>query len=297
MLAKFRRATLAVVPAVLIAGALSALAITSDARAATPASHADFASQTQAKAEQSQQCKSTSSSRPMCSFGTELALPLSMSITAQASQSSGQTATISYTVSCSVGGGKADSSSASHSGSVPYRLQLKLPASENGDCTINANVTLSRSGSLSAVLAYTLGQQVQLQQPTVNPKQGAPLFYFMCMRDASQGHTVGAHAVIGNCSYLYMSSWTYNGKTLMHGGLCLTDPHHGWVGTKLLLAKCTGATNQRWSFNGGGQVNGQFVLKSPHLCLDDPKYSKKANTPLTVYSCKNSPDELWSLSA
>jgi hypothetical protein len=271
--------------------------MTSNARAEIPAGRADLSSHAEARGSQTQQCRSTSSARPSCSFGTELQLPLTVSINADASPSVGQTATVSYQVACSVNGGKAANSSGTRSGRVPFHLQLKLPSSEDGDCTVNANVSLAGSGGLTGVLTYLVGQQVQLQQPTVDPKQGAPLFYFMCMHDASQGHTIGAHALIGNCSPRYVSAWVYNGKTLAHGGLCLTDPHGGWVGTKLVLSKCTGKGNQVWTFQGGGAANGPFVLKSPHLCLDDPKYSKAANTPLTVYSCKNTPDELWSLSA
>jgi hypothetical protein len=293
----FRRAAFVVAPAVLIAGALGALYGTADARTGTPAVHAGARGQTEARGQQSQQCRSTSAVQPSCSFATEIQLPLAVSISAQASPSEGQDATVAWTVSCSVNGGKASNSSGTHTGAVPYRISLKLPSSENGDCTVNANLTMNRTGNLTGVLAYTVGQQVELQQPTSDPKQGAPLFYFMCMRDASQGHTTGAHAIISNCSYVYMSAWTYNGKSLVHGGLCLTDPHGGWVGTKLALEKCTGAANQTWTYNGGGQAYGPFTLKSPHLCLDDPKYTKVVNTPLTVYSCRNTPDEYWSLSS
>lgn len=282
MLARFRRAALAVAPAVLIAGALSASAGTADAGTAI------------AHGQQTQQCQSLSSSQPSCGFATEIDLPLAVTISAQASPASGQNATVTWTVSCSVSGGAAASSSGTHTGATPFRTSLHLPKSESGDCTVNATTRLSGSGaSLTAVLAYTLGVQMQVSVPTGDRLEGAPLATFMCMVDSRQGHNPGADAVLGNCSYVYVSAWTYNGKTLVHGGLCLTDPRGGRIRTKLVLDRCTGAADQTWTYH----ENGPFVLKSPHLCLDDPKYTKVRNTPMIVFNCNGTPEQQWNLSS
>jgi hypothetical protein len=300
VLARFRRAALAVAPVVLIAGGLSVFTATADARTPNPASaartasHADTRSvhaQADARGQQTQQCSSTSSPAS-CGFATEIYLPLAISVTAQASPSSGQSSTVTWTVSCSVNGGSAASSTGSRSGTVPFQVALTLPKSENGDCTVNATTTLHGSGSLTAVLAYTLGAQMMVSLPTSDPTVSGPLAFYMCMVDSKQGHNVGAEVVLQACSYLYVSAWTYNGTTLSHGGLCLTDPHGGRMRTKLVLDKCEGAADQTWTYH----VGGPFVLKSPHLCLDDPKYTKVKNTPLIVYTCNGGPDELWSLS-
>ena len=293
MFARFRRAALVVAPVVLIAGAVYALTGTADARTGTPA---DAHSQADARGQQTQQCMSNSSAQASCGFATEMQLPLAVSVTA-ASTESGQNATVSWTVSCSVNGGSAASSSGSRSGATPFHAQLSLPKSESGDCTVNATSRLNGEGALTATLAYTLGAQVQISVPTGDTKAGAPLAFFMCMRDAKQGRTVGAHAILGSCSSIYVSAWTYNGKTLVHGGLCLTDPHRGWVGTNLLLEKCSGTTNQTWTYQEGNSSAGRFVLKYPRLCLDDPKYTKVVNSPIRVYACNGGPDELWALSA
>jgi hypothetical protein len=300
VLARYRRAALAAAPVVLIAGAVSVFAATADARTPSPASDTHAASQAdvrtvhaQAEAhdQQTQQCSSTSSPAS-CGFATEIDLPLAISVTAQASPSSGQSATVTWTVSCSVNGGTASSSTGSRSGTVPFQVALSMPRSENGDCTVNATTTLHGGGSLTAVLAYTLGAQMMVSVPTTDPTVSGPLAFFMCMTDSKQGHNVGAEVVLQSCSYLYVGAWTYNGKTLSHGGLCLTDPHGGKIRTKLVMEKCTGAADQTWTYHEGGP----FVLKSPHLCLDDPKYTKVKNTPLTVYSCNGGPDEEWNLS-
>jgi hypothetical protein len=299
VLARFRRVALAVTPAVLVVGALGVVAGTADARTASPAaSHApaDVSGHAEARDQDSQQCQS-SSSPATCSFATGFQLPYAVSITAQTSPETGQNATINWTLSCSVNGGATATSSSIDTGKTPFKDQLKLPKSESGDCTVNASTTVAGGGSLTAVLAYTFGVQVTISVPTGDTKAGAPLAFFMCMRDAKESHATGAGAVLGTCAYQYVSAWTYNGKTLVHGGLCLTDPHGGWVRTKLLLEKCTGASDQTWALKAGPQTTGSFVLKSPHLCLDDPKYTKVINTPLTVYSCNGGPDEQWALSA
>jgi hypothetical protein len=280
----FRRAALAAASAVLIAGTVvSVLTGTADAR---PASQASAHTQTQ-------QCQSQSSAQASCSFATEIDLPLAVSISAQASPESGQDATVTWTVSCSVNGGTASNSSGSHTGATPFTTSLALPKSENGDCTVNATTTLSGNGNLTAVLTYALGVQMQVSVPTGDQLEGAPLATFMCMIDAKQGHNPGAQAVLGNCSYVYVSAWTYNGKTLVHGGLCLTDPRGGWIRTKVVLSKCTGAADQTWTYHDSGP----FTLKSPHLCLDDPKYTKVRNTPMIVFSCNGTPEQQWTLSA
>jgi hypothetical protein len=288
VLARNRWVALVVGAAALVAVALSVL---------TGAAHAGPASQSTARSQQTQQCQSTTTNQASCSFATEIQLPLSVSVSAQASPASGQDATVAWTVSCSVSGGSAASSSGTHTAATPFQTAITLPKSESGDCTVNATTTLNGSGSLTAVLSYSLGTQVQLQVPTAHPTGDEPLFYFMCMRDSKQSHAAGAQAVLGNCSSVYTGAWTYNGSTLVHGGLCLTDPRGGWIRTKLVLDKCTGAADQTWTYHPGQGQGGPFSLKAPRLCLDDPKYTKVINTPLTVYSCNGGPDEDWGLSA
>ncbi|HEY1623732.1 MAG TPA: RICIN domain-containing protein [Streptosporangiaceae bacterium] len=276
-------------PAALIAGTVYALSGTADARTS---------SGTIARSTESQQCGSHAASQPSCNFAVDIQLPLSVSVAAKGSPETGQNATVSWTVSCSVNGGSISTRTGSHTGKTPYSVRLTMPSSESGDCSVNTTTTLQGIGSLAAVLTYSVAEKVMVTVPTGDMNEGAPLAFFMCLRDAKQSHAPGARAVLGSCNSVYMGAWTYNGKTLVHGGLCLTDPHGGGNRTKLLLEKCAGAADQTWTHRvGAGQSDGPFVLKSPHLCLDDPKYTKVINTPLTVYSCNGGPDEAWTLSS
>lgn|GEM_PF-6100542 len=287
MLPIFRRAAFFVVPAALIAGTVAAFSGTAQARPASP----DVA-----LSQQTQECQSTNSGQPSCNISATIQLPMWASVTAQATQGGGN-ATVTWSVSCTVNGGSPASSSGSRSGATPFHYQLTLPKSESGNCSVSATTSLSGGSGLTAVLTYAVGEQVMVTVPTDNHNAGAPLAFYLCMRDAKQSHAPGAKAILGSCSSIYTSAWTYNGKTLVHGGLCLTDPHGGWVGTRLLLEKCTGAADQTWAHPGGGLMGAPFVLKSPHLCLDDPKYTKVLNTQLSVYSCNGGPDEQWTLSS
>jgi hypothetical protein len=288
VLARYRRAAIAVVPALLIAGAISALSGTADARTADSSL---------ARGQQTQQCQSSSSAHASCSFATELQLPLAIAVTAQANPASGQEATVSWTVSCSVNGGSTSSSTGTRTGATPFHVQLTLPNSESGDCTVNATTALAGSGKVTGILTYTLGEQVMIAINVTPTTLSGALFKWMCLTDAKQGRVHGAAAVLGNCSSIYVGAWTYNGKTLAHGGLCLTDPHGGWVGTKLVLEPCTGAADQTWKYTGAGQGSGPFVLKSPHLCLQDPKDTQHVGTPLSILSCNGGSNEAWTLSS
>jgi hypothetical protein len=288
VLARYRRAAIAVVPALLVAGAISALTGTADARTADSSL---------ARGQQTQQCQSSSSARPSCGFATELQLPLAIAVTAEASPENGQNATVSWTVSCSVNGGSPTSSSGTKTGPSPFRAQLTLPKSEDGDCTVNATATLDGSGELTGILTYTLGEQVMIAVNITPTVASGSLFKWLCLTDAKQGRVHGAKAVLANCTSIYVDAWTYNGKTLVHGGLCLTDPHNGWVGTALVLEPCAGSANQTWTYTGAGQGSGPFVLKSPRLCLDDPKDTQHLGTPLSIYSCNGAPNEAWTLSS
>jgi hypothetical protein len=246
--------------------------------------------------QQSQQCQSSSAAQPSCRFDSEIELPLTVAISAQANPENGQDATVSWSIDCTVNGASPANSTGSYTAATPLNTALTLPKSESGDCTVNASVAASGFGQVSATLTYTPGVQVMVLVPTHNTLPGAPLATFMCMTDAKQGHATGAAVVLGGCSYVYVGAWTYNGKYLEHGGLCLTDPRNGWIRTKLVLDRCTGAADQTWTYNTGGQSSGPLALKSNGLCLDDPKYSERVGTQMIVFSCNGTPEQAWTFS-
>jgi hypothetical protein len=288
VLGRFRRVAFIAAPAVLLAGAIGLVTGTAQAGSAS----------TSVARTQTQQCHTAQKSRPACSFDEQLQLPLSIEITASATPSEGQQATISWDISCSVNGNDSKTSSGNSVKTTPFHLTLGLPKSESGGCTVDANVTLSGSASLTANLVYSTGTQVAVWIPTGDTRPGAPLATLMCMDDASYSAAPGAEAVLESCDSIYASAWTYSGSHLTHHGLCLTDPGNGGGGTRLRLERCTGSADQKWTVIRGKKGNPSLRLaaRGGSLCLDDPKLSGRTGTPLAVYGCNGSNEQFWSFS-
>jgi hypothetical protein len=288
VLARFRRAAIIAAPAVLLAGAIGL--VTSTAQAGSTS--------TSVARTQTQQCSTAQKSRPACSFDEQIQLPLSMQVTAAASPAEGQQATVSWQISCSVNGNDSKTSSGNSVKTTPFHLTLALPKSENGGCTVDANISLSGTASLKANLVYSTGTQVAVWIPTGDTRPGAPLATLMCMDDASYGGAPGAEAVLESCSYIYASAWTYSGDHLIHHGLCLTDPGNGGSGTKMRLERCTRSADQKWLAIRGkkGNPSLQLAAHGGAYCLDDPKLSGRTGTALTVYGCNGSNEQFWSFS-
>lgn len=286
MLLRSRRSAVAVASVVLLAASLTSVLVSGSAQARP-------ASATAASRFQAQQCSSRPGGSASCSFAEDLTLPMSVSVTADASPE-GAGSSVSWTISCSVNGGKAANSSGTASGVTPFSTPLSLPKSSGGSCTLNAIVTLTGSGSLTATLNYSLAHQVNIWVPSGETAPGAPLAFLDCV--IASGNNIGSKAVLGNCDDYYDTAWVPSGNRLIHHGLCLTDPRNGGIRTQLALEKCTGASDQIWSFGKDSAGYPQVVVRGNRMCLDDPKYTERNGTPLIVYSCNGNDEQRWSLS-
>ena len=290
MLARYRLAAAAMAAAALVAGVIVSVSVSGTARAGMGDASPAAASAAVAGTTSTQQC----TGHPVCQFAEEIKMPLAIAITA-ASSGAGQHATVAWTVSCQGGGAGLKSSAGSTAGATPLHVKLALPKSEGADCTLNATITLTGSGSVTGALVYTQGVQVMTSVPTGDRRPGAPLATFKCLTDYRDSHKSGAKLIRGDCSYTNASTWTFDGKHLLHSGMCLTDPRNGGSRTKVVLSKCTksAAADQTWSYRSGGQL----VLRahSGHLCLDDPKPSLSTGTPIIVFSCNGGATQQWTI--
>lgn len=289
MLLRSRRSAVAAASVVLLAASLTTVLMTGSAQARPASARASAA----ASRFQAQQCSSRPGGSPSCSFAEDLQLPMSVSVTADAAPE-GANASVSWTISCSVNGSSAVSSSGSKSGVTPFSTPLGLPKASAGSCTLNATVTLTGSGSLTATLNYSLAHQVTIWVPSGDTAPGAPLAFLKCV--TASGNKAGSKAVLGDCAAYYDTAWVPSGNRLIHHGLCLTDPRDGGIRTQLVLERCTGASDQTWSFGKDRAGYPQVVVKGNRMCLDDPKYTERDGTPLIVYSCNGNQEQRWSLS-
>jgi hypothetical protein len=111
-----------------------------------------------------------------------------------------------------------------------------------------------------------------------------------CATDYLYHNTPGTPAVINPCNTLLREHWTLGPDyALISNGQCLTDPHWGRWGTRLVLEPCHGYSSQKWSH----QANGQYTVAWHHLCLTDPHWSTRTGTQLILQSCRDWTNQRW----
>jgi len=107
-----------------------------------------------------------------------------------------------------------------------------------------------------------------------------------CMDDKGNSSAERTKVIIWSCNDTDQAQgWTYSGDELKIHGVCLNAKGNGKSGSKLILWQCTGSGNEIFVHRS----NGEFAEKANGytVCLDDPAYSTKNGTQLTVYTCNN----------
>jgi hypothetical protein len=239
---------------------------------------------------------------------------------------------INYTVSCTdTANGNSDTAGAP-SEETPVTLDLTLPESADGTCTVDATITspsVSSSASpacptpsstvgpspqpsptaslcpddFTASLSYTAGtasasasaSASATSTATAASVDGFKGYKGMCVDDNGNSSSNRAKIQIWTCgSGDKAEAWTFSNDELTHNGKCANDQGDGGSGTKVILYSCSSAGNDKWS----ELSNGEFKLKahSGTLCLNDPRSSTKNGTQLIVYKCTDSANEKWSKS-
>ena len=207
---------------------------------------------------------------------------------------------------------------------TPVTLDLTLPASADGTCTVDSYVE-SETGSLANCPASTV---TPAPTPTPSPSPtptscpddfNATLSFTsaatatatatattstvelvkgysgMCLDDKGNSSSNGAKIIVWDCnSSDQAQSWNWTSNELRHNGKCINDTGDGGSGTHLILYTCGSAKNDKWT-----KSNGELKLQAHNgkLCLDDTGYSKKDGTQLIVYTCKGQSNEKWTVSS
>jgi hypothetical protein len=240
-----------------------------------------------------------------------------------------ESANVNYQVNCSDTTYGAEQTAGSSTLSTPISLDLQLPQSADGTCTVDAIVT-SETGSLAncptstaspaptptpspsptptscpddfdATLSFTSAATASATAtatststttaPAVNAVTG---YGSRCLDDNGNSGANRAKVQIWTCSSTDQAeSWKFSNDELTHNGKCLNDKADGGSGTKMILYSCNGASNDKWSHLS----NGEYKLKAHNgtLCLNDPRSSTKNGTQLIVYNCTDSANEKWSM--
>jgi hypothetical protein len=227
---------------------------------------------------------------------------------------------INYTVNCTDSTNGELQTAGAPTEETPVTLNLSLPASADGTCSVSATVSslsatsgcpASSSGpnpspspsptasvcpdDFSAALSYTAAASptasATSSAPAVHPVKG---FDGKCLDDKGNSSSNRAEVVIWSCSGSDQAeNWQYSSNEFKHNGKCLNDQGNGGIRSKVILWSCNGAANEKWS----ELANGELKLQSHggSLCLDDPRSSTKNGTQLMVYSCTDSANQKWKL--
>lgn len=103
-----------------------------------------------------------------------------------------------------------------------------------------------------------------------------------------------AKAVIWTChSTDAAQQWTCSGGELRHNGLCLNAKGNAANGSKVILWTCDGSPAEIWAHTRGNSI--ELEAHGWSLCLTDPENATRNGTQLVVSSCRNTPDQHWSM--
>jgi hypothetical protein len=114
----------------------------------------------------------------------------------------------------------------------------------------------------------------------------------MCMDDTAHSSAERTAVSIWRCNDTDPAqNFSYWGSELRTNGLCVNVKGNGKSGSKLILWQCNGAANEIFIRKGSEWVEKADNYK---LCIDDPAYSTRGGTQLMVYTCNNGSNQHWS---
>jgi Ricin-type beta-trefoil lectin domain len=207
---------------------------------------------------------------------------------------------VTWTVTCTDSTGTASQEGATDNATTPFGVPLvPLPATADGQCSVNASVTLPKPDPFPKVdfegtLSYGAGSPTTStggSGPPVHPIKG---YGGKCVDDKGNSSADRSKIIIWTCSGTDQAlSWKFSNGEFIHNGKCMNDQGNGGIHSHVILWSCNGAANEKWS----ELANGELMLKSHGgtLCLDDPRSSTTNGTQLILYTCKDSANQKWSL--
>jgi hypothetical protein len=230
---------------------------------------------------------------------------------------------INYRVQCTDTTNGTTQTASAPTGNTPVTLNLSLPVSADGTCSVTATIT-SPSATIStacpapsadgganpspspsattcpdnfnATLNYTSNASASPSPTTTSSSSVHPVKGYdgKCVDDNGNSSANRAKVQIWSCSGSDQAeNWSFSSNELKHNGKCLNDKADGGNRSKVILYSCNGASNEKWS----ELANGELKLQAHNgtLCLNDPGNSTKNGTQLIVYTCTGSANEKWSL--
>jgi hypothetical protein len=259
-----------------------------------------------------------STSAPSCSLDIpDVAAPVPGSIQLlMTNEDTNDTAgyTVSWTSQCNNSNGTSlgswhDTASNTLSGDVVEDSVDVTSPTGAYSCSVQANLTatLTASDTLYMVLNYveqspapTAASSSPSSSPSPSPSPSPAHagriadLAGKCADDSGNSRSKRAKAVIWTChSTDAAQQWTYSGGELRHNGLCLNAKGNAANGSMVILWTCDGSPAEIWAHTKGGSI--ELKAHAWSLCLTDPENATRNGTQLVVSSCRNKPDQNWSM--
>jgi hypothetical protein len=220
---------------------------------------------------------------------------------------------VNWQVSCTDGTNGTEATASAPTVPTPATVNLTLPITADGQCSVTANVTLSGTQTnpstfnptpYNAQLNYTpaasptatatatpTSTSTSTSGPPVHPIKG---FDGKCVDDNGNSSANRAKVQIWTCSGTDQAeNWTFSGNEFKHNGKCMNDQGNGGIRSHVILWTCNGASNEKWNELANGEL--QLQSHGGNLCLDDPRSSTTNGTQLIVYTCTDNANQKWSL--
>jgi Ricin-type beta-trefoil lectin domain len=217
---------------------------------------------------------------------------------------------ISYSITCTLNGTSqtTEGASTNYKSAPAYVFPVIQPADPTS-CTVTA--TASVPGTTSTVSAPSSPSPSASPTPavgsltlnvdydpnttatataTARPVTEVRGYDGFCMDDTNNSSAARNKIQLWRCNSGSAQSWTYSGSELRINGMCVNAKGNGKSGSKLILWQCTGAANEIFIHEGSEWVEKANNYK---LCIDDPAFSTRGGTQLMVYTCNNGANQHW----
>jgi Ricin-type beta-trefoil lectin domain len=241
-------------------------------------------------------CEANSANGFHCPLDATIPSPGSITITVTP-DSGTEALNVSWTVTCTDNSGSQSQEGATDNAASPLTVPLApLPPTADGQCTVNANVTLPHVTvgakiEFTGQVSYAPAGSTPPPSASVHPIKG---FDGKCVSDKANSSANRTKIIIWNCSSTDQAeNWTFSSNELSHNGKCLNDQGNGGIRSKVILWTCNGASNEKWNELANGEL--QLQGHGGTLCLDDPRSSTTNGTQLILYTCTDAANQKWSL--
>jgi hypothetical protein len=205
---------------------------------------------------------------------------------------------------CTSSTGQSVSESGTGGGTAPLIVPVTVGVSNPTSCEVTAYVHIDTNSNTQGGVMF-LDTEAASSTPTPTPTATSSVpsggvtglikgYDGKCVDDSGNSSSIRAKVVLWSCSSKDKAEqWRYAAGELIHNGLCLDDKGNAGSGGYIILYTCAESSGEQWNH----VLNNTFQVKAHSFtqCLNDPGYSKKNGTQLRIYGCNNSSNEHWTV--